>query len=293
MNGKLGRHAHLLLALLGLTCVHPFQRQVQEHVLSHYSDAARCGRTLSTSNRLLWQLWLMFPKRQGKRMFPAVVEERLMVHAHTSLYKTLGKSELSAIMEKQLMVHVYAFVHPTQGKSVFSAVVEKWLMVHAYAFVCHTQGKSVFSAVVEKRLMVHAYTGQIIQVWKQRTSGQTKVLCLAQYALLFYGEGAEGTGQSLGAVRHFFKVGEQRAQGKAMVLCLAQQLADALPQMAAKLEPVVKEHGSASSLSMLQAFKRQVPIHPYAEFFLKGKKFTSALSVLRTFKRQLLKSLYS
>jgi hypothetical protein len=49
------------------------------------------------------------------------------------------------------------------------------------------------------------------------------------------------------------QVGQQRASGKAMVLCLAHQLAGVLPGMAAALEPVTKEHGDASSLSMSEA----------------------------------------
>ena len=57
-------------------------------------------------------------------------------------------------------------------------------------------------------------------------------------------------------IRHFFKVGEQRAQGKAMMLCLAHQLAEQVPLMADLLEPVVKEHGNASNLSMKETFTR-------------------------------------
>jgi hypothetical protein len=41
-----------------------------------------------------------------------------------------------------------------------------------------------------------------------------------------------------------------------MVLCLAHQLAEQVPLMADLLEPVVKEHGNASNLSMKETFTR-------------------------------------
>ena len=48
------------------------------------------------------------------------------------------------------------------------------------------------------------------------------------------------------------------SQGKAAVLCLSQQLSEQLPGFAELLLPVVEKHGNASSLSMLDAFKRYV-----------------------------------